>query len=84
MHNVEACFLGLCPRKLDLSNTSISKKTLSFAKPPHTESSFAAFLHVLDRIKAPGKGEEEPFRVPSTTRSARFRPFPSKEALNRP
>ena len=84
MHNVAACFSGLCPEKLDLSNTWTSRKTLSFPKPPHTESSFAAFQTVLDEIAFPGKGKggtlqgsvRNPFReVPSV---------PSEEALSWP
>ena len=50
------CFLGLCPRKLDLSNTPDTAGSLSFPKPPHRRSSFAAFLTLLDGIEAPGKG----------------------------
>ena len=80
MHNVRPGFPGFQPGKLDLSNTPLSKKTLSFLKPPHPRSSFAAFCTVLDGIEAPGKGNEEPFRVPSVPCSARFHTFPSEEA----
>ena len=54
MHNVEAGNPGLWPGYLDLSNTPLSKKTLSSSKPPHPESSFAAFFTVLDRKPCPG------------------------------
>ena len=76
MHNVRAGFPRLCLGKLDLSNTPDPEKTLSFLKPPHDESSFAAFSTVLDESGFPGKGREEPFRVPSVTfprGSVRFR-----------
>ena len=54
---MEAGFTGLCPVKLDLSNTPIPGKTLSFSKPPHLRSSFAAFQSILDGNTAPGKGK---------------------------
>ena len=57
VHNVRACFPALWAGKLDLSNTSFSEKTLSFSKPPHHESSFAAFPTVLDGKAAPGPGK---------------------------
>ena len=78
VHNVEPCFPWLCQGKLGLSNTSFPGKTLSFAKPPQRGSSFAAFRIVLDGIGLPGKGNEEPFRVPSITCSALFRQFRQK------
>ena len=78
MHNVAACFPGLCPGKLDLSNDCFPEKTVSSSKPPHKESSFAAFLTVLDGIEAPGKGRREPFRVPVRPCSTLFRTVPSK------
>ena len=56
VHNVQGSSSRLCREELDLSNTSESWKTLSFSKPPHHRSSFAAFQHVLDRKTAPGKG----------------------------
>ena len=84
MHNVRPGSCRLWRQELDLSNTSVSKKTLSSSKPPHDRSSFAAFRHVLDGVEAPGKGNEEPFRVPFTTRSALFRAVPSKEACTGP
>ena len=84
MHNVWPGFPRLCLGKLDLSNTSKRKKTLSFPKPPQRKSSFAAFLHVLDGFGFPGKGTEEPFRVPSSPCSALFRTVPSKKAYYRP
>ena len=55
VHNVEACFPRLCRGKLDLSNGCFPEKTLSLSKPPRAESSFAAFLTVLDGKEAPGK-----------------------------
>ena len=76
VHNVEAGNPEVSSGYLGLSNTSFSKKTLSFLKPPHDESSFAAFSTVLDESGFPGKGREEPFRVPSVTfprGSVRFR-----------
>ena len=77
VHNVEPCFPGLWPGYLDLSNTLVSRKTLSSSKPPEQESSFAAFPHVLDGIPSPGRGNR---RNPSGFRytcSARFRTVPS-------
>ena len=67
MHNVEAGFPRLCLGKLDLSNTLDPGKTLSFSKPPHVKKQLCCFPTVLDGIRLPGKGVEEPFRVPSTT-----------------
>ena len=48
MHNVEACNSRALPGYLGLSNTLKSRKTLRSPKPPHRQSSFAAFQHVLD------------------------------------
>ena len=81
VHNVETCSPWLCQGKLDLSNTWDSRKTLSFSKPPHEKSSFAAFRTVPDEVGLPGKGKE---RNPSgflPSRSARFRTF-LQEGLN--
>ena len=57
---MRASFPRLCLGKLDLSNSSLSRKTLSIAKPPRGESSFAAFRMVLDEKEAPGKGIRNP------------------------
>ena len=49
MHNVVGHNQGLWPWYLELSNTSQTVGSLSFAKPPHEQSSFAAFRTVPDR-----------------------------------
>ena len=54
VHNVRPGFPWLCQGKLELSNTLVSRKTLSSSKPPRKESSFAAFLSVPDGIPSPG------------------------------
>ena len=84
MHNVEGSSPGLCPGELDLSNTWVSQKTLSFSKPPRRESSFAAFLTVLDGKHAPGGGREGTLQGSVTPCSARFCTVPSEEAGYRP
>ena len=84
MHNVETGFPGLCPGKLDLSNTPITRKTLSLVKPPREESSFAAFLVVLDGIKAPGPGNGGTLQGSSSHRSALFRQFRQKRPVTGP
>ena len=84
MHNVRPGLPRLCLGKLDLSNTPVPRKTLSFAKPPRQESSFAASRTVLDGIEAPGKGNGGTLQGPSLHRSALFLTVPSKEAYYRP
>ena len=80
VHNVEAGSSRLCLEELDLSNTCFSEKTLSFSKPPRRESSFAAFLSVLDGNYAPGRGNGGTLQGSVVPGSARFRTVPSEEA----
>ena len=66
VHNVEALSTQALPGYLDLSNTSFPQKTLSISKPPHVKVTNVTFQDVPDGKAAPGKGIEEPFRVPFT------------------
>ena len=84
VHNVQGLPPVLCPGKLDLSNTRLSRKTLSFLKPPHEKSSFAAFLRLLDGIEAPGKGKRGTLQGSVIHCSVRFRTVPSKGPVHRP
>ena len=84
VHNVEAQNPGLCPGYLDLSNTLEPRKTLSFSKPPHEKSSYAAFQSVPDGNYAPGKGTGGTLQGSVPPSSARFCTVPSEEALIRP
>ena len=54
VHNVRPCSPGLWPGKLDLSNTPVSRKTLSFSKPPQRRKQLRCFLSVLDGTPCPG------------------------------
>ena len=84
VHNVEAGFSRLCLEKLDLSNTLVCRKTLSFPKPPHRMKQLCCFPHVLEGNGFPGKGKVRNLLGFRPFSSALFRTVPSIRPLSRP
>ena len=80
MHNVEPGFPGQSPGKLGLSNTLLSRKTLSFPKPPQRKKQLRCFLSFLDEPLGPGLRYR---RNPSGFRQ-RFREVPALFRQMRP